>query len=382
MDPIKKIILVDFLPATFSDGKECTITFYAKDPGTDRLRRKRIKLNRVRQRMTATEFKKYYTKLVHEINIRLTTGWNPFVEQEAPKGFVKLIDAIATWRNSKERESRKNSIRSYKSYEKTLKVYLEDTMKQPGIFVVNFDRRAASDFMQHLWTKKSITPRTYNNYRNMYITLWNWMKEFNYSKDNVFEPIHKKKTQGKNRDFINAETRNRIKSHLEKADPHFLVCCLMAFHSLLRPGEITGIKRKHILIDKQLIFVEADVAKNGHSRWAIIPDAMLPYMRHINLEGNPEEYIFSTDFEPGKNRMDSRKIAKKWEALRKELELTMREKFYSLRDSGIVQMLQDGISPESIRKLADHHSLEMTSIYAKHLNPEADNILKTRSSGF
>ncbi|MCP4178429.1 MAG: hypothetical protein GY756_11740 [bacterium] len=55
---------------------------------------------------------------------------------------------------------------------------------------------------------------------------------------------------------------------------------------------------------------------------------------------------------------------------------------YSLRDTGIIQMLNDGISIEEVAKQADHHSLEITSKYALHANKEASEKIKNRSSKF
>jgi len=76
--------------------------------------------------------------------------------------------------------------------------------------------------------------------------------------------------------------------------------------------------------------------------------------------------------------VDSRKIAKRWDNLRFDLNIPKEMQFYSLRDSGIIQMLEDGISPEMVQKQADHHSLEVTSEYVKHARP--DGIEEIRSS--
>ncbi|MDF1550435.1 MAG: hypothetical protein P1P88_21610, partial [Bacteroidales bacterium] len=38
---------------------------------------------------------------------------------------------------------------------------------------------------------------------------------------------------------------------------------------------------------------------------------------------------------------------------------------YSLRDSGIIQMLRDGRSPKEVMEAADHSSIEVTNNYVK-----------------
>jgi integrase len=57
-------------------------------------------------------------------------------------------------------------------------------------------------------------------------------------------------------------------------------------------------------------------------------------------------------------------------------------KFYSLRDSGIIQMLEQGISAEYVRQQADHSSLDMTTIYSKHARPEGIEQIKHKIKGF
>jgi site-specific recombinase XerD len=55
---------------------------------------------------------------------------------------------------------------------------------------------------------------------------------------------------------------------------------------------------------------------------------------------------------------------------------------YSLRDSGIFEMLKKGIDPLSVQQLADHHSLEMTTIYANHLDPNLQRIIVDNAPKF
>lgn len=57
-------------------------------------------------------------------------------------------------------------------------------------------------------------------------------------------------------------------------------------------------------------------------------------------------------------------------------------KLYSLRDSGIVQLLQDGVSPEEVMKQAGHSSLEITTVYVKYANPGASEQIKNKASVF
>lgn len=55
-------------------------------------------------------------------------------------------------------------------------------------------------------------------------------------------------------------------------------------------------------------------------------------------------------------------LRKYWIKIRKKLNLPEEMQLYSLRDTGIFDMLKSGIDDLSVMQHADHHSLEMTTI--------------------
>jgi integrase/recombinase XerD len=50
--------------------------------------------------------------------------------------------------------------------------------------------------------------------------------------------------------------------------------------------------------------------------------------------------------------------------------------FYSLKDTGIVQMLIDGVPAIEVRNQAGHSSLEQTNQYAKYAYPKGSDFIK------
>jgi integrase len=144
-----------------------------------------------------------------------------------------------------------------------------------------------------------------------------------------------------------------------------------------------GIKIKDIDMERQTIFIPAQSSKNGTARIGTMPDYLIGMLKRMNIEQyDPSWYLFSEGFSPGRKKVDSRKVAKRWEKLRSELKLPMSIKFYSLRDSGIIQMLEQGISAEYVRQQADHSSLDMTTIYSKHARPDGIEQIKHKIKGF
>jgi site-specific recombinase XerD len=56
--------------------------------------------------------------------------------------------------------------------------------------------------------------------------------------------------------------------------------------------------------------------------------------------------------------------------MRKDLNLPQEMQLYSLRDTGLVDLLHAGIDPLTVRQHADHSSLAMQDIYTSHYDPD------------
>ena len=85
-------------------------------------------------------------------------------------------------------------------------------------------------------------------------------------------------------------------------------------------------------------------------------------------------YLFSDKCVPGKGRRDEKQFRDYWNLhVRKDLRLPACYKFYSLKDTGITNMLRANTDPLSVRDQARHSSLLITNTYTpldiKEANP-------------
>lgn len=55
---------------------------------------------------------------------------------------------------------------------------------------------------------------------------------------------------------------------------------------------------------------------------------------------------------------------------------------YSLRDTGIYDMLKSGIDDLTVMQHADHSTLEMTTIYGNHQDPNLINLINEKAPKF
>lgn len=368
-----------FTPAQLRKNSRWYIEYYVINPITGKMARKCIKINSIKSKI---ERIRYAKNLINNINSKLYSGWNPFNDDHAPKAHIKIREAARIFLRSKKKESRPDSMRTYSSFIKTFNEWLIKTDKSE-ISCIQINKGVALEFLDYIYDVKDVSNNTFNNYLGFYSGLFNWLIEKQYININPFKGLKKKMKQEKKRIVIDQINRVRIKEYLEENDYPFFIASLLVFHSLIRPKEITFLKPEHFNLEKQTIIIPAEAAKNKKMRISTIPDSLVGYLQKFRNNGAaPDQYIFGYNYIPGKVRLDSRRFAKKWNKLRDKLSLPIEMKFYSLRDSGIIQMLNDGISPEEVMKQADHSSLEITTIYAKHANPDGSRQIKEKSSIF
>lgn len=371
--------LLTFKPARLSTGKEWFVYYYVTNPVTDQLVRKKIKINSIKG---AAARKKYANHLINELNQRLYSGWNPFLEETAPRGLKDIHEVLEIFLRAKKRELRADSMRSYKSFISSFSSWLKSTGNDK-MYVAKFNRLNAIEYMDYLYQEKEVSNSTWNNYLVFHRLLFTWMVDNQYCVENHFHDLKKKTIGDKKRIVIPEKTRYQIKDHLEAHDYDFLMVCLFVFHALIRPKEIANLKRSSFDLKNQTIFISGSYSKNKKDRVITIPNALMPYLKEWNFNNAAlDQYIFGTNFKPGKTPVCSRRFSKKWEKLRTEIGMPTKMKLYSLRDSGIIQMLNDGISPEEVMKQADHSSLAITTVYAKHANPTGSEQIKNRGTSF
>ena len=81
------IPLVHYRECKLSQGQEWFVYFYVQNPDTGKLKRVRIKVNRIHP---VSARRRAAKEMMTVINQRLAMGWNPLLETKAPKAFPPL----------------------------------------------------------------------------------------------------------------------------------------------------------------------------------------------------------------------------------------------------------------------------------------------------
>ena len=372
--------LFGFVPAVLKEYTDFwCIEYYVKNPITNEFKRKREKVTNYVARYGKSEARALLRVAVNQLNLKLSQGWSPFFVQENTRLYEKLTTVAEKFLKEKERDLRPNTMRSYKSGINELTKFTKQNY--PHITASTLDKNIAVRYMDYLYEKGNSNTH-YNNNRKMMVAFFNWCVEKCYAKENPFEKIRSKKKEEKKRIIVTSEVRKQISEELEKdGNIGTQILVNLVYQSLLRPKEVAEIKIKDVFLDEKYILVPAEVAKNHNERKATLSNKTIELIKQLNVEEYPKNFYLlggNNDkkqntgtiptLAPNKEKAALRRYQKEWNALRKKLKFPQTMQLYSLRDTGITDMLKSGIDNLSVMQHADHSSLEVTSRYAKHVD--------------
>ncbi len=358
----------NFLPAKLVQTKSSgwQVVYYALNPQTERLERVRVKLNRAVSRYrTKREATIYATEVVNNLNLKLSGGWSPFFEGENARLYEKIDNVIHYFLDEKAKELRENTMRSYKSFARQFLKWLNE--HAPNSYASLIGHITVVRFMDDFYIRK-VNPRSYNNIVKMGRAFFNWCVEKGYSKQNPFDKIKIKKVYAKTRTIIPADVRRDITEYLNGIDnTGFALVLNLVYSSLIRPNEIRHIQIKHINLKEKYIEIPGNVAKNHRQRHSALSDASIELLYKLNYSAFPKNYyLIGNGMAPSNKMCGNGKFTKEWAKLRAKMKLPANMQLYSLRDTGIYEMLKAGIDNLSVMQHADHHDLSVTTKYANH----------------
>jgi integrase len=281
--------------------------------------------------------------------------------------------ALKAFMSSKVRDHLEgDSLRSYRSLTGILLEWLR-ARKMHAQAISGISEAHARAFMDDAYTVRELGNRTYNNYLQFYISLWNWFQSERYVGSNVFAGLKRKKVSKEAKSFRppTEHERGLIRAYLEREQPRFLTFVLLCFHMGIRPKEAFMLKPRDFHLKGQAIVVDGSVSKNDRTQGVAIPNNLMPHLLALKLEEqHPDHYVFSSGFEPGPLLRDSRVSGKAWERMRGRIGLAKEVTMYQVKHAGAVAIARAGLGAVDLMNHLRHHDLAMTTIYTNHSDLE------------
>lgn len=376
--------IVSFTYPKLYTGVEWYVGFYAFDPAQGKMRRKKIKINHIER---IGERRQYANGLIRRIIHKLDQGWNPWIEAENGKAYHTFKDVCENYRKFilkmfTDNIYREDTYTSYISYIRNIEKW-NAQKKNPIIYIYQFDRNFVSDFLEYIYIDRNNSAQTRDNYLGWIRTFSAFLVQNMYVKTKPSDGFASfgKRTRKKKRTVIEDKDILKIQDFLIKHNKHYLLACYILHYCFIRPKEMSFIKLEHISLSRQTILIPEDSSKNRKSGIVTLPGKVIQLMIELDIFKNPGNYyLFSDKFLPGEKHRDEKQFRDYWlKSIRKKLKLPAVYKFYSLKDTGITNMLRK-YDTLTVRDQARHATILMTDTYTPHDIQEA-NILITNHEG-
>ena len=363
------------------ESTEWYIEFYAFDPALGKLRRKKIKINRIK---TVSRRRAYAREVMGRITSQLQRGWNPWIAQDI--GDLHLFDDVC---DSYERyidkmyssgNYRKETYVGYKSYMKNLRGYVKE---HPIYYMYQMDRAYLVTFLDHIFIDRDNGGQTRNNYLSWLGNFCGWAVDKSYLTTRPTDgiPFIDRKHLKKKRQVIPTNVVKQISVYLKQNDPYFLLACQLLYNCFIRPVEMTRLRVGWFNIKAGTITIPADAAKNRETMVVTVPKRVMAHAIELGtFHAASQDYLFSINLRPGDHQVDPVIFRHHWDVVRRALNLRPEWQFYSLKDTGITEMLDRNIASIAVRDQARHSSLAVTEVYTRHLQRANEQVLDWEGS--
>lgn len=370
-------------------GKEVFVSFYAFDPEKGVLRRKRVKLNRELARIEGKRAKREYARgVVDRLREELKAGWNPWMQQSDSLVYARwdaVCDHYKTYMAKllNEGHMRQDTVTGYLSRLHQLQLWVARERRNVR-YAYQFDKRLVDAFLDYAYLDRDNTVQTRNNYLAWLKVFAKWMLQKSYIEVDPTASLQmlKVKAGKKNRSVIPDAVLEDIHEWLEVHDRYYLLACYVLHYMFVRPKEMSHLRVADFSVKRKTLTLHGDYTKNGEDAVVTVPDHVMKLLIELKVLEKPLDwYVFSDKFRPGAAHKDEKQFRDFWNNhLRKALKLPKQYKFYSLKDTGITNMLRANTDVLSVRDQARHSSILITDIYTPK-DIQAANELLVRYKG-
>lgn len=385
-DTALKEIIAYTLPELYT-GKEWYVGFYAFDPGLGRMHRKKIKINFI---SGTTKRRKYAEDLKHRLVEKLKKGWNPWVEQENPRAYHTFVEVLNEYRKYADKMLaeelfRPDTHKTYTSYCRNMEDWNAQEYETPITYIYQFDADFCVRFLEAIYIDRDNAAITRDNYRTFMHNFAEFCIQHRYLQTNPTAGITSisKRNKKKKRTVIPEPELIRLHEYLNQKNKHFLLACYILNYCFIRPKEMSMLRIQNFSLKYQTVFVADTVSKNREDGTITLPAKVIHLMLDLDIFNYPGDfYLFSDKFYPGEKYRDPKQFRDFWtHFVRKDLKFPDKYKFYSLKDTGITNMLRKHDSL-SVRDQARHSSIATTDLYTPHDIEMANDLIKNYEGAF
>ena len=340
------------------------VTFKAKDPETGKLKEKRYSLLKWR---AGQERETMASQLLVNILSKLQQNWNPFVPDMEDRSSTLLDEVIEDFKAAVDAEVKKK-IKKDKTrvdYFSRLKMFHRWAKQHKVVLISHCTSAVVDNYLQSNLVVKGNSARTRNNNRTFLSAFFGWCVKRHYLRVNPCSSIENVREGRKLRTPLSPLEMQRLKDYLLQNDKPFLLAVMMQYYTLIRPKEMSHLKLRDFSLKEQTVIVPEDISKNHREEPVALNDRIIRLMLELHVFDSPGNYyLFGRDFHPSMKYANERIFRERWIKIREELHLPYSKKFYSLKDTGIIDLIATE-GAVNARDQARHTSIAVTNLYTR-----------------
>ena len=362
--------ITKYLPALVKETKAgLMVEYYVMNPATGEMVRKRMRLSKLVKRIPTKRGRLLAAQQVADnLNSKRRGGWSPLHEAEDGRLYTPLPQLRESFLAAKKAEGcRPTTLVQYGSITDIWLRWCEDN-GHTDCYSGTFLRPQAVRYMDDVLSLGNRN-RSYNNTLKVMRAFFQWSVEHCYAKENPFIGIKTLKKEPKIRILVPADARKKVMDYYGSHRPAMILVCQLVYSSAIRPAEISKIQLKHIQLDNHYIVIPSENAKNGKQRFATITPSVDGLLSSVmSRYKNLDLYLFgkNENLDPGPVPVNKQYFQKSWERMRNATGLPREMQLYSLRDTGLTDLLHAGVDQLTVQHHADHSSLVIQNIYTNH----------------
>ncbi|WP_445718002.1 tyrosine-type recombinase/integrase [Flavobacterium sp.] len=365
---VNSTAFISFRPAELCIGTQWVVVYYAKNPLSEKMERFRVYVPAVKSQ---TERKKLGKKMVLEINNKLYSGWLPYYSDVKSSEFKTFEYCKEKFLEQNEKDvktglKRIDTLRTYRSFLKMIDLYAKEKKLELKL-ALHLNKEFVVNYLDWILYERNNTARTHNNHLDFIATFVNYCVHRGWIKENFVKQIPRRKESEKKRKVLPADVKDKVKE-LENTNFHFYALCMLIYYCFIRRTELTKLKVSDVELVNNRIVLRSEISKNKKTESVTIPRKFLPTLiKHLENAKN-SDYLFGEDFKACDIKLKPAKISTTWDKFRLENNIDMVYQFYSLKDTGITDLLKAGIPAIKVRDQARHHDLKITEKYTARNN--------------
>ena len=206
--------------------------------------------------------------------------------------------------------------------------------------------------------KKSWSAYSFNNSRAYLMMLYKKLMLMQAVESNPVKDIPKEQIITKIKHVLTPDQRTRINKYLGETDQDYQRFIHIFFHSGCRRTELCRLKVSEVNLDKQVFTVLVKKGRKPGECLRPIKNIALRFWKEQLQGSSPDDYVFSSNFNPGKFKLQPKKISNRWKVYVKQ-DLKIDVDFYALKHLNLDET-SDQLNAEAAAKMAGHTSTVIT----------------------